>query len=552
MAIHRYPGVKPFVSSESTLFFGRENDIEDILDLILVEKLVVLFGKSGYGKSSLLNAGVLPQLTKDMIPLVVRLGAYTQDKSQTPLASLLACLSETVENTKESTYLQAIVGEQKLWYHFKRKQNAQNQAFLLIFDQFEEFDAYPETEKAAFKTQLAELLYTRVPQNVRDAADNLGETERKHLAKALEIKVVFAIRSDRMVTLDYLKDKIPAILYKRYELKALSPKQASEAITRPASLKGDFSSPTFSYSPESLDLILKELSKTQTGNQTTIEAFQLQILCEYIEGKVRERKEKEITIQLSDLPNIANIYEEYYQQKLSQLTEKERTAAQSVIEDGLLYEDATSGEARRLSVDSEDLVTRFADKGMTQVLLKRLESTFLLRREPNTLGGFNYEICHDTLIKPILISKRERKEKEYHQASEQKRLEAEQKLQAEARKREEAEQLTAEAIHQKKRVQVVASIAILLLFISIGIGLWAWKQQQITADALKKVEDQKEVVEKTLRKLNEAEVARLKNKLQNIENQINAAKEAGGSLEQFDKDKNQLQRTIDSLQQILK
>ncbi len=38
----RYPGVKPFETSERELFFGRDRDIEDLLDLIWLEKLLSL------------------------------------------------------------------------------------------------------------------------------------------------------------------------------------------------------------------------------------------------------------------------------------------------------------------------------------------------------------------------------------------------------------------------------------------------------------------------------------------------------------------------------
>ncbi len=58
----RYPGVQPFKAEQKDLFFGRETDIKEMLRLIEQEKLLVLYGKSGYGKSSLLNAGVVPRL----------------------------------------------------------------------------------------------------------------------------------------------------------------------------------------------------------------------------------------------------------------------------------------------------------------------------------------------------------------------------------------------------------------------------------------------------------------------------------------------------------
>ena len=83
---YRYPGVQPFKMSDKDIFFGRNEDRDKLYNLIQLEKLVVLFGKSGYGKSSLLNAGIMPLLTDDtkadkfrFMPIEVRLGNYAHN-----------------------------------------------------------------------------------------------------------------------------------------------------------------------------------------------------------------------------------------------------------------------------------------------------------------------------------------------------------------------------------------------------------------------------------------------------------------------------------------
>ena len=63
--LNRYPGVKPFSTSEDFLFFGRQSDIEALNTLIFIKQTVVLYGKSGYGKSSLINAGIIPKLKEN-------------------------------------------------------------------------------------------------------------------------------------------------------------------------------------------------------------------------------------------------------------------------------------------------------------------------------------------------------------------------------------------------------------------------------------------------------------------------------------------------------
>ena len=57
-----YPGLRPFVSAEWPIFFGRETMTDEIIGLVTKKHLVVVHGDSGSGKSSIVRAGVLVQL----------------------------------------------------------------------------------------------------------------------------------------------------------------------------------------------------------------------------------------------------------------------------------------------------------------------------------------------------------------------------------------------------------------------------------------------------------------------------------------------------------
>ena len=57
-----FPGPRPYLESESSVFYAREKEVEDVLNILQRHKLVVISGESGSGKTSLINAGVLPLL----------------------------------------------------------------------------------------------------------------------------------------------------------------------------------------------------------------------------------------------------------------------------------------------------------------------------------------------------------------------------------------------------------------------------------------------------------------------------------------------------------
>src|SRR5947207_5924517 len=71
----RYPGAQPFADDDLSrkLFRGREREATLLTNQILANRLVVLFARSGVGKTSVLNAGVAENLRAEgLLPLTVR------------------------------------------------------------------------------------------------------------------------------------------------------------------------------------------------------------------------------------------------------------------------------------------------------------------------------------------------------------------------------------------------------------------------------------------------------------------------------------------------
>ena len=57
-----YVGPRTFTRTEADRFFGREQEADDLRALVLTEQLVLFYAQSGAGKSSLINAKLIPQL----------------------------------------------------------------------------------------------------------------------------------------------------------------------------------------------------------------------------------------------------------------------------------------------------------------------------------------------------------------------------------------------------------------------------------------------------------------------------------------------------------
>ena len=54
-----------FEASDQPIFFGRDEEVNHLVQHIMAHRLTVLFGQSGVGKTSLINAGVIPRLEEE-------------------------------------------------------------------------------------------------------------------------------------------------------------------------------------------------------------------------------------------------------------------------------------------------------------------------------------------------------------------------------------------------------------------------------------------------------------------------------------------------------
>ncbi len=450
---YRYPGVQPFSSAQSGVFYGRDQEIQDLYRLIRREALVVLYGKSGLGKSSLLNAGILPRCQKEeeFEPLVIKFGVWTEEKSDTPLDITKAYLG--AENAGSPILAKILPEEDTLWRCAKNRQLQGGGRLLLVFDQFEELFTYPEAEVRAFRQELAELLLDELPLRYQrllegTLGEQLSNFEEAALEAPLCTHVLFAIRSDRMHLLHQLAEPLPTILRNLFELRALQTSDAEAAIVKPAQQSGSFCTPPFTWSAPALQVLMHFLQDPQDDKR--VEGILLQLLCQCIEEKWVEKEGiREVDVQ--HLGDLEQIIANYYHDKLAVLPdEASRAAARKLIEEGLVME----GENIRLSLHEAQIARQY---GVGADLLELLVNSRLLRAEPFLRGGYTYELAHDRLVAPVLHAKEERLAQPKQLAEATARQEAAQKLAEEQRKRRQANRIAIGGI----TLAVIALISLL-------------------------------------------------------------------------------------------
>lgn len=59
-----WKGLDSYSYSDNSIFYGRTEETDALVDTIINNRFTILYGPSGVGKSSLLNAGVRPKLSE--------------------------------------------------------------------------------------------------------------------------------------------------------------------------------------------------------------------------------------------------------------------------------------------------------------------------------------------------------------------------------------------------------------------------------------------------------------------------------------------------------
>lgn len=234
----RYPGLRAFERDDQELFFGRDEAVTELISLIKSEKITILFGNSGTGKSSLLNTKVSSQLESDKY-LTIRIrftGGLDKANKTTPLQIVQKELELVIHRHNEPLEIIFDSKTPKIWEYIKviervfQHSGIYKNGLVLIFDQFEEFFYFPESEQLDFNEQLAELVHDWPPKRILDWVNDLNEAELTpeilQWHRQPEVRVVFSIRSDKLSLMNGMIKVLPKVLRSRYELKTFGDRKS--------------------------------------------------------------------------------------------------------------------------------------------------------------------------------------------------------------------------------------------------------------------------------------------------------------------------------------
>ena len=219
-----YKGLQPYTEQDREYFFGRGGDTEIIASNLYIAPLTILYGTSGVGKSSVLQAGVIPHLRKNPRVIVLLFNNWQGDNFHAGLKEeiLDAVAASTGESHEEVLAAvrkvngePAVIGLDRLPLDelLTGCAVAFRLRIMLIFDQFEEYFLYhiPTTGTEGFDAELARAV-------------NQPESG---------VNFMIAMREEELSKLDRFRPRIPNLLSNLLRLENLDGEGATIAIKEP-------------------------------------------------------------------------------------------------------------------------------------------------------------------------------------------------------------------------------------------------------------------------------------------------------------------------------
>src|SRR5215510_11394369 len=229
-----YPGLRPFQPEEAHLFFGREEQVEDMLARLEDHRFLAVVGTSGCGKSSLVRAGLIPALEQGFLSdakpnwriAVMNPGSAPFDNLTTALLGEAALGHERRSVSQQAaSLLQAPLrrGPLGLVEAVAESHLPEDTNLLLVVDQFEEI-----------------FRYRKQTQNVNDADAfvNLLLTSAQSQQSEVPMYVVITMRSDFIGDCALFTGLPEAINDSQFLTPRLTRDQYRSAIVEPALVAG--------------------------------------------------------------------------------------------------------------------------------------------------------------------------------------------------------------------------------------------------------------------------------------------------------------------------
>lgn len=368
---------------EGQAIFGRDTEIRNITESIVDNVQTFVYGKSGVGKTSLIQAGVFPKLRRaNFFPVIVRLTFYAGRPFNSVIKELVEQEAQREDLTINKQSLTKTIIDDidtatcSLFEYFSKVkfEDKENNAFIpvLIFDQFEESINNEENWQNTVDF-LKDELYDLMDNSTIVYGDNLPYTN---------YRIVLSMREDYLYCLEDIIDNynLGELHYNRFRIRALSDDKAADVIRLTSGTNG-----LEAGNEKNIVRTIIKLSKLDSDARfSEINTAMLSLI-----SSLLNENSVDGVIRYKDLRYISSYLNAYY----DSLFDVVGTSGTRYLENHLLTKDG-----RRSSVDRCEAI----DSGkVTQKQLDYLVDRRILRQINVGGGAVRYEYIHDLFAKIV-------------------------------------------------------------------------------------------------------------------------------------------------------
>jgi hypothetical protein len=386
-----YVGPRPYREAdrrEGRALYGRDREARDVLVMLLAERILLVHSPSGAGKTSLLQAKVIPELRDDEgfdVSGPLRVNAVPVDSFQprnryswSIIVGILGAEAAANEEFADMTLTRFLGSD-----HDPFRDSAYR---VLVLDQFEEIltlDPGDRDGQTAFFVDLGAAL------------------------KSSNCWALLSMREDFMGGLASYASLVPSHLKVRYRIDFLGHAAAMEAAMMPAKDAG------VEFHPKAASALVTDLAKVRRqlpGEQkaTTlpgpyVEPVQLQAACTELWRRLKEERGagfRKISVRdVKDFGDLDAALGAYYANAVSKVARKTGTSERVIrdwFEEKLITED---GEFRNQTQTGPPI------DGDVEMVLRELADHYLIRSDQRGATTW-YELAHDRLIGPLCADNR--------------------------------------------------------------------------------------------------------------------------------------------------
>jgi WD40 repeat protein len=374
------PYVGPRALGPGEPIYGRERELLDLRDLLIAERIVLLYSPSGAGKTSLIQAGLIPEMEREefaVLPLM-RVGKNPAGTAGNRyLASAILSLEEKLAPGDASSPTADVAGISFADYLEMRKDLLPpGDSKLLIFDQFEEIltvDPLDQEGKAEFFAQVGAVL---------------RDTSRWAL---------FSIREDYVAALDPYTRAVPTRLKSNLRLDLLTPEAARLAIEEPARNRG------VSFTAEATSQLIDDLRRVTVQSRAGtfesrlgpyVEPVHLQVVCSQLWEEPRSDPSHIGVEELATIGDVDSALGEYYAAHVG------KVARETGVKEKAIREWFDRSLITESGIRSEVMWQPGGSEGLNNAAIDALEAAHLVRKEERRDATW-LELSHNRLVTPI-------------------------------------------------------------------------------------------------------------------------------------------------------